>query len=191
MMSRRKDIIAAALKCFVEHGVEATSIEMICTAADVSVGNIYHHFGKKEGLVAEVYIAGLRDFQRSLITALQPVTEVRLAVRTLVYANIDWIVAHPTWANFIFHHGRALQHAERQQAFSDEAQLANNAVWARLQTLDGVAEMEPLPLEVYHALLIAPVHEYAKRWLDGRCQTPLADLREVFADAAWAVVRKR
>lgn len=190
-MSRRKEIIAAALSCFVEHGVEATTIEMICKAADASVGNVYHHFGNKEGLAAEVYVSGLRLFQRTLLTALQPVTEIELAVRTLVYANIDWIVANPTWANFIFHHGRALRQTERHQEYGREVKQANNAVWVGLRTLEGAEQLKSLPQEVFYSLIIAPTHDYAKRWLAGRCDTPLMELREVFADAAWASVSQR
>lgn len=187
-MSRRKEIIAAALSCFVEHGVEATTIEMICKTANVSVGNVYHHFGNKEGLAAEVYITGLRLFQSTLATALQPVTEIELAVRTLVYANIDWIVANPIWANFIFHHGRTLNQAERRQEYGHEVKQTNDAVWAGLRTLEGVERLKALSQEVFYSLIIAPTHDYAKRWLAGRSKTPLMDLREVFADAAWASV---
>jgi len=190
-MSRRKAIIEAALSCFVEHGVEATTIEMICKAAGASVGSLYHHFGNKEGLAAEVYIAGLRDFQKTMHLALVQVSEIELAVRTLVYGNIDWIVANPIWANYVFHYRQIMSQAELEKNFRSEAVQANIAVWERLKKLDTAGQLKELPVEVFYTLIIAPVHEYAKRWLEGRYRPALIDQREIFADAAWAAVSRR
>lgn len=86
---------------------------------------------------------------------------------------------------------RGLRQAKRQQEYGDEAKQANNAVWAGLRTLEGANQLQSLPQEVFYSLIIAPTHDYAKRWLAGRCTTSLLDLREVFADAAWASVRLR
>ncbi len=189
-MSRREEIIEAALSCFVEHGVEATTIEMICKSAGASVGSLYHHFGNKEGLAAEVYVAGLRNFQKSMQLALMPISEIELAVRTLVYGNIDWIVANPNWANYVFHYRQVLSQAELEMSFRSESMQANIAVWERLNALDTAGQLKELPVEVFYTLIIAPVHEYAKRWLQGRYKPALIDQREIFADAAWSAVSK-
>lgn len=190
-MSRRKDIIAAALTCFVEHGVEATTIEMICKSAGASVGSLYHHFGNKEGLATEVYVAGLRNFQKDMMAALAPITEIELAIRTLVYGNIDWIVANPAWANYVFHYRQMPTQAELEKSFRSEAKQANTAVWERIKSLQGAERLKEMPIEVFYSVVIAPVHEYAKRWLDGRYKPALMDQREIFAEAAWAAVSRR
>lgn len=190
-MSRRKEIIEAALSCFVKYGVEATTIEMICRAAGASVGSLYHHFGNKEGLAAEVYVAGLRDFQKTMQVALLPVNEIELAIRTLVYGNIDWIVANPMWANYVFHYRQVLSAAELEKSFRSEAMQANIAVWERLKKLDTADQLKEMPVEVFYTMIIAPVHEYAKRWLEKRYKPALQDQREIFADAAWAAVSRR
>ena len=190
-MKRRDLIIEAALRCFVEQGVEQTTIEMICKAASASVGSLYHHFGSKEGLAAEVYVAGLRDFHGNLRQSLRTETVLETGVRTLIYANIDWIVANPQWADFIFHYRHVVLRGDREIALRSEAKEANTMLWHRLQALEGAEQISDLSLELVYSLLVAPVHDYAKRWLEGRYEIPLIEQRELFADAAWASLVRR
>ena len=57
----KRRMLQGALACFNEHGIEPTTIEMILTRCDASVGNLYHHFGSKEGLVAALFFCALAD----------------------------------------------------------------------------------------------------------------------------------
>ncbi len=189
-MSRREEIMKAALPCFVEHGVEPTTIEMICKISGASVGSLYHHFGSKEGLAADVYIAGLRAIHMALVAEMRKVTDAESAVRRLVHADIDWIVANPVWANYIFHYRRVLVQVNREESFRAETEQAHRKMWARIKQLQGGDLVRDIEVEVAYCLFIAPIHEYARRWLDGRYAVPLDAQREVFADAAWASVRK-
>lgn len=45
--TRRREILDAALACFVENGLVATTIEEIRLAAGASIGSLYHHFASK------------------------------------------------------------------------------------------------------------------------------------------------
>jgi hypothetical protein len=40
------------------------------------------------------------------------------------------------------------------------------------------------PQDAYLALVVGPVHDYARHWLAGRRDTGLPELREFFAEAA-------
>lgn len=46
----RARIRDAAITCFAEHGVHATTVRAIAAAADVSPGLVIHHYGSKNGL---------------------------------------------------------------------------------------------------------------------------------------------
>ncbi len=48
--STRARLLASALKNFALHGYEATSVEDICSDANVSKGAFYHHFESKQAL---------------------------------------------------------------------------------------------------------------------------------------------
>jgi TetR/AcrR family transcriptional regulator, regulator of cefoperazone and chloramphenicol sensitivity len=58
----RESIVAAALRIFGEHGIEATSLREVAKAAGVSPALIVHHFGGKDGLVAAVDETALEEF---------------------------------------------------------------------------------------------------------------------------------
>lgn len=50
----RKQVLDAALKLFSHQGYRATSIRDIADAAQVSTGNVYHHFADKEQIFREL-----------------------------------------------------------------------------------------------------------------------------------------
>ncbi|HET7574354.1 MAG TPA: helix-turn-helix domain-containing protein [Solirubrobacterales bacterium] len=60
--SARDAILAAAFRVFGEAGIEATSLREVARAAGVSPALVVHHFGGKEGLVAAVDEAAVRQF---------------------------------------------------------------------------------------------------------------------------------
>ncbi len=60
---RRAQILAAAEQCFVEHGFHRASVSMICRAAGMSPGHVYHYFDNKEAIIAAIV---RRDLDRLL-----------------------------------------------------------------------------------------------------------------------------
>ena len=52
-------IIDVAVDLFSKRGFKGTSIRDIASAAEISIPNIYHYFGNKEGLLLAIY-SGLR-----------------------------------------------------------------------------------------------------------------------------------
>jgi AcrR family transcriptional regulator len=67
---RRREILDAALACFVEKGLVVTTIDEIRLAAGASIGSLYHHFDSKEDLAAALYVEGLRDYQEGAVAEL-------------------------------------------------------------------------------------------------------------------------
>lgn len=183
---RHRAIIEAALACFSRNGVEATTIDMIREASGASVGSLYHRFGNKEGIAAEVYIQGLRDFRDSLDERLAGVRNLEEAVHAVIDANIDWIVANPDWARFVFNHRMVLAQADRESAFTQEVISSNQKWWSRVLELPGAEGLSAGAGGLYQSLLAGPVHDYARHWLEGRRKTSPAELRQAFAKAAYA-----
>lgn len=101
--SRKDEILQAALACFSEHGVDATTIEMIRDRSGASIGSLYHHFGNKERIHGELYLAGIGQYAALLEAGFRQGAQRRGTVRLLVTSYIDWVVANPDWARFILH----------------------------------------------------------------------------------------
>ena len=53
-IEKKERIIKNAVALFKRYGYDATTVQDICTAADVSVGIFYHHFGSKDAVVKSV-----------------------------------------------------------------------------------------------------------------------------------------
>lgn len=186
--SRRDDILQAALRCFLQHGVEATSIDMIREASGASTGSLYHHFGSKERLAVELYLEGLRRFRAFQTAAFAGVTTLEGGVRAIVRANIDWIGQQPDWARFLFDHRNVLSHAGDEVGLKREQMAAQAAFAEWMQSQLPAHQRLRWPLEAYLALVVGPVHEYARHWLAGRRDVPLTDLSDFFAEAACRAV---
>lgn len=59
---KRREILAAAHRCFLRHGLQGASISMICKEAGISPGHLYHYFPSKEAIVeqmADDYLSAL------------------------------------------------------------------------------------------------------------------------------------
>ena len=55
----RAQIVAAAIRLFSEHGIEATTVDQIAAAADVGKGTIYNYFQtKSDFLTVEMTYSG-------------------------------------------------------------------------------------------------------------------------------------
>ena len=188
---RRQDILDAALACFSEHGIEATSIEAIRTRANASIGSIYHHFGDKMGIAAALYVSLLEEYQAYAHAMLMRAKTAEEGVRAVVCAYIDWAAANKDKTRFLLYHRAAAAQALQSGAQSaTPKRFLNTALaWFLPHIADG--SVKDLPRECYASLMLGPAQDYARLWLSGRVKTSIKAQREVFADAAWEVLRGR
>lgn len=186
--NRKQDILDAALACFNEAGIEATTVETIRARCGASIGSIYHHFGNKEGIVAELFICGMRDHAQSQTALLGRADSAEAGIKALVYAYVDWVVAHPELARFVFHARGAVAAGPRgvEHDQASRAHFARLFEWFEPHLRSGA--LRPLPPEIYPALIIGPAQEYCRAWLSGRAKTAPSEHRERFGDAAWRTV---
>jgi AcrR family transcriptional regulator len=83
---RRDELMNAAQRLFLDHGVESTTIEQITSAADVAKGTFYLHFSSKEDIRAAL---GERFAQVHLAKIKAAIAEER---------NEDWKGKLSAWA---------------------------------------------------------------------------------------------
>jgi AcrR family transcriptional regulator len=176
-IARRTSILAGALNCFGELGVDATTIGDIQQAANCSVGSLYHHFGSKEGI---------------MIRKLKRCKTAESGVKGVVRFYCDWTVRNRALASYL--HSRDID-------FSDEAKerlrRIHRSYIFEVYTLFArhveSGEMRILPLDTYVPLISGPIQEYTRRWLSGQFEADSRSIpkkmRELFADAAWKVMK--
>ena len=116
--SRKQEILQAALACFTEFGVEATTIEMIRDRSGASIGSLYHHFGNRERIIAALYLEGIGEYAALLEAGLIETLDAEACVRLFVTSYIDWVVANPDWARFVLHNRGRVEAGEMGPAMT-------------------------------------------------------------------------
>jgi AcrR family transcriptional regulator len=187
---RRKDILDAALACFMDKGVLATTIEDIRLASGASIGSLYHHFGSKEELAATLYLEGMRDYQDGAVAALRRHPGAEAGVKAAVVHHLRWVMGHRDLARFIFAMGDVHALGPR----SDELREMNRRFfgecsrWLSEQVQAG--QIRKVPSDLYYALWIGPAHELARHLLSGRVRTRWQTAADLLAEAAWQALRE-
>lgn len=181
----KRDILSKALTCFNTHGLDVTTIEMIKDECETSVGNIYHHFGSKDGLVAALFFCALEDQNELLDTNFSKTKTVRERVAALVHSYLDWVSLQPELARFQFQ----ARSAVAKGPFADELQkrnkLRNRDLIDWFKDPAHLVELRELPAEILPSLIIGQSENYCKAWLSRRVRTIPSSYKEQFADAAW------
>lgn len=186
---RRRDILDAALACFVAKGLVATTIEEIRLAAGASIGSLYHHFTSKDDLAAALYVGGLRDYQERAVAELRAHPGAEEGVKAAVIHHLGWVMYHNDLAHFIFSMGGL----HSPGPYADELKDMNQAFfneyrrWLSRHVRSG--EIRKVPPDLYYALWIGPAHELARHLLSGRVKTPWQQAADLLADAAWTALR--
>ncbi len=82
----KEKLVATAIELFASKGYVATSVRDIAAAMNMTVSNIYHYFGSKEGLLMAIlkhYAQMLLDHLREVASRdMDPLERFRLLVRT-------------------------------------------------------------------------------------------------------------
>jgi AcrR family transcriptional regulator len=100
-MSKRKDILDAALKLFTENGDRATSTKSIASGSETSEALGFRHFGIKEKLLEEIIKHGYQKAAKIICnylndeSGLQYILKIIEVPRILVDSHPDfWIMQH-------------------------------------------------------------------------------------------------
>jgi AcrR family transcriptional regulator len=187
---RRETILEAALECFAERGFAATTIEDVRKRSGASVGSIYHHFGGKEGLAAELYVEGLRGYQQGFLDALaRNPDDAEGGVRALVRHHLRWVEESPRLAQFLMNR----RETELRLATQARVRELNRGFFPRVTAwVDRhvkAGTLRPLPTDLWEPVLLGPCQEFSRLWLAGRTRSSLRRAQRDLADVTWHAVR--
>ena len=102
----RGAVVEAAARMFVERGFEATRIDAIAEAADVSVGTVYNHFATKSDILQAVMLGDVQAvIERAAPLAAKPGGDAAAALAVLVGVLFDVLDVRPRelWRNVVGH----------------------------------------------------------------------------------------
>jgi AcrR family transcriptional regulator len=186
----KRRILLGALACFNEHGIEPTTIDMLKERCEASVGNLYHHFGSKEGLVAALFFSAL-DAQAALTDeSFAQAVSLREGVAALVHGYVDWVTAQPELARFMFQARASVAKGPRGSELKQRNRQRGKALMAWFTEPERLAGLREWPAELLLSLIIGQSENYCRAWLSGRVKTSPQQYREMLAEAAWCSVAR-
>ena len=182
---RRREILDAALACFLKNGVEGTTIGQICQASKASHGSIYHLFRSKDEIALTLFVEGMHIYHRKIIAALAEPTTARESIQAIVAAHLQDVVDDPELSIYLTRLGMAdgVEEISRQyQTLNDEFV---QTVWKKLQPFVESGQLIQVPRELYFSIIIGPAAHLSRNWIRGRIDFDLMSAVQPLAEAAW------
>lgn len=181
----KRQILLDALSCFLDYGLDATSIEMIREKSESSVGAIYHHFKNKEGVIAALVFAALEDQACLRDRYLDEAQSLQDVIFALIYSYVDWVSDQPKFAKFLLLAHFSVMHSEYKQALSDKNKTRNQNIMAHVSRHADFESLKKIPIELMMSLVIGASESYCRAWLSKKVVADPKMYREVLARAAW------
>ena len=188
---RRKSILDAALACFLERGVAATTTEEIRDRSGASIGSIYHHFGDKEGIAGALYLEGIRSYQEGFLRVLGRHREARPGIEGAVRYHLRWVAENPGRARYLF----SVREPPMLGSVRAEVRELNRRFygtvegWVTPHMRTGV--LRSLSADLLQAQWFGPVQHFARLWLAGLAPSGLARAGRFLPEVAWQALRGR
>jgi AcrR family transcriptional regulator len=181
----KRQILSDALSCFLEYGLDATSIEMIREKSESSVGAIYHHFKNKEGVIAALVFAALDDQALLRDQYLENAQSLNEVLDALIFSYVDWVSEQPQFAKFLMlAHFRVMQ-SEHRDTLNEKNKLRNRKIITSISAYSNVDLLKSVPSELVMSLVIGATESYCRVWLSKKVVTSPKNYREILAKAAW------
>ena len=181
----KRQILFDALSCFLEFGLDATSIEMIRERSDSSVGGIYHHFKNKEGVIAALMFAALDDQSRLRDQYLEQTQSLKELIYSLIYSYVDWVADQPEFAKFLLLAHYSVMKGEHRSVLIEKNKLRNKTLRNYISQYSEASLLKSAPAELMMSLVIGATENYCLAWLFEKVDTNPKIYREMLAKAAW------
>lgn len=181
----KRQILLDALACFLEYGLDATSIEMIRDKSESSVGAIYHHFKNKEGVIAALVFAALDDQASLRDQYLERARSLRDVLNALIYSYVDWVSDQPHFAKFLMLAHFSVMQGEHRPSLNEKNKIRNQKIVNNIAAYSDAKLLQSVPSELMMSLVIGATESYCRAWLSEKVLTNPKVYGENLAQAAW------
>lgn len=181
----KRQILLDALSCFLENGIETTSIEMIRSKSDSSVGAIYHHFKNKEGIVATLFFAALDDQAALRDNYLETTKSLQEVLYAFIHSYVDWVSGQPEFAKFLISARFSVMQGEDQERLIQKNKLRNQKIFNAISNYAEAGFLTSIPHELLLSLVIGSTENYCRAWLSQRVTSNPKVYKDILAKAAW------
>jgi len=182
---RRREILDAALVCFLKHGVEGTSIEQIRALSGASHGSIYHLFRSKDEIALTLFVEGMKIYHNKIVRAIEHQTTAQGLIYAIVATHLKDVISNPPLSIYLTRMGMTDDFGQIDQQYKLASDEFVQEIWSRFEPFVESGELSRLPEEIYFSLIIGPAAHLSRSWHRGRVDFDLLSATENLAEAAW------
>jgi AcrR family transcriptional regulator len=182
--STRERIEAAALRLFVEKGVDAASIRDIAQAVGLSDGALYRHYPSKDELVWRLFAEAYEGFAREIERLAGRESGTKRKIAAMVRGFCALFDADSLLFRFLL----LVQHGQLERVGPG---MANPVEVVRRVIAEGM-EAREIPAgdsDLAAAMVMGIILQTATFRVYGRVRRPLGELAPILARASWKVLK--
>jgi AcrR family transcriptional regulator len=92
-LSSRQEILRTAARLFQQRGYDATSMNDVAAALNLSKGGLYHHFESKDHILFDLMDGAMDITQQRVVDQVRKILDPETALRTLIKLHIDVVLS--------------------------------------------------------------------------------------------------
>ena len=186
---RRREILDAALSCFLNKGYAGTTIEDIRNLSKASHGSIYHQFRSKDEIAYVLFIEGMQDYHQEVLKSLESVTDLKEVLHAIIHTHIRITVENPEVSLYLTQISMADDVGDIEEQYKSLNDDFANDIWLTLKPFIEKNLIRKLPGELYFSIIIGPAAHLCRSWLRKRVQTNPMESVDDLTEAAWYSLR--
>jgi AcrR family transcriptional regulator len=92
-ISSKQEILRTAARLFQQRGYDATSMNDVAAALNLSKGGLYHHFESKDHILFDLMDGALDITQQRVVDQVRKILDPETALRTLIKLHIEVVLS--------------------------------------------------------------------------------------------------
>lgn len=151
-ITKRQHVLDAALKLFVEKGIEGTTTREIAQLANAGEGTMFRHFESKEDMAWHLFHENLSMFMKQLEEGLAKETTAKGKIRSMVEAGFTLYETDPTLCSFLL-----LTEHSAARRMTEEYQTPINLMVKVIEEGQKKGEVRPMETHLAAALVFGAI----------------------------------
>ncbi len=180
---KRKDIHEAAMKLFVEKGIEGTTTREIAEAAKAGEGTMFRHYKSKEDLAWHLFDENLSRFLAELEEDLAKQSTAKTRIRAMVEKCYVLFETDRTMCSYLL----LSEHTVARQ-MPNGYKTPNTILVGIIEEGQAQGAIGPMDSKLYAAMVVGAILRVPIYKIYGRIREDLRNLIDPVTDSVWKMI---
>lgn len=162
-MDKQKEILASALKLFVNNGFHGTPTSKIAKEAGVANGTLFHYYPTKDDLIVSLYVAVKSEMSAFIDSKTEAADDFQTRFQSQFIHALHWALEHPDEFQYI-QQFYASPYANELQSEVLQQQLQKTCI--EIQSAIDAKIIKPMPVDYIFTLIsshLSGIYQYLRK----------------------------